>query len=188
MGQLTGSITEAASALSDVDPALIVFHCTASSMEEGLAAESGLMELIRETTGRPAVSTGQAVREALEHLGTKRLVMISPYVEQTNLHEVSYLEEAGFQLIHQLGLGLSGASQYLKITPEDWVKIAVENSRPEAEAYFLSCTNTTMIDAIEKCEAVLSRPVITSNQATLWACRQRLGLSSYVPGLGRLFR
>lgn len=186
--QLTEAILEGARTLSDVQPGVIVFHCTATSMEEGLASENRLLEMIHEATGCPALSTGQAVREALGSLGVKRLVMISPYVKQTNLHEVSYLEEAGFDVIHELGLGLTGADEYLKLTPDDWVTIVLDNMRSEAEGYFLSCTNTAMIDAIERCEDTLSRPVVTSNQATLWACRQRLGLGGYIPGLGRLFK
>jgi len=186
--QLIEAILEAARALSDVKPGVIVFHCTASSMEEGLGSEARLVEQIHDVTGCPALTTGQAVREALSCLGVKRLVMITPYVEKTNLHEVSYLQEAGFEVIHELGLGLTGADQYLKLTPDDWKEIAIRNMRSEAEGYFLSCTNTTMIEAIEKCEDTLSRPVVTSNQATLWACRQRLGLGGYIPGLGRLFK
>ena len=186
--QLTEAILEAARTLSDVKPGVVVFHCTATSMEEGLASETQLLKLIHEATGCPALSTGQAVTEALCSLGVKRLVMISPYVKQTNLHEVNYLQEAGFEVIHELGLGLTGADDYLKFNPEDWVAIAKENSRSEADGYFLSCTNTTMIDAIERCEDTLSRPVVTSNQAALWGCRQRLGLGGYISGLGRLFR
>ncbi len=186
--QLAEAILEAARTLSDVNPRVIVFHCTASSMEEGLASETRLLEMIHEATGCSVLSTGQAVREALGSLGVKRLVMISPYVKQTNLHEVNYLEEAGIDVIHEQGLGLTGADEYLKLTPQDWMAIAMENRRSEAEGYFLSCTNTTMIDAIERCEDTLSRPVVTSNQATLWACRQRLGLGGYIPGLGRLFK
>jgi maleate cis-trans isomerase len=186
--QLTETILEAARALSDIKPGVIVFHCTASSMEEGLSSEARLVEQIHDVTGCPALTTGQAVREALSCLGVKRLVMITPYVEQTNLHEVTYLHEAGFEVIHELGLGLNGAGEYLRLTPDDWKEIAIKNMRPEAEGCFLSCTNTTMIEAIEKCEEKLGRPVVTSNQATLWACRQRLGLDGYIPGLGRLFK
>ena len=36
--ELKSSLIEAAEALSDVRPAIIVFHCTANSMENGLAA------------------------------------------------------------------------------------------------------------------------------------------------------
>ena len=185
---LKEAILEGARVLSDTKPGVIVFHCTASSMEEGVTSESRLVEQIQDSCGCLAMTTGQAVRESLSYLGVKKLVMISPYVEKTNLHEVNYLQEAGFEVVHELGLGLTGADEYLKVTPEDWKEIAIKNKRPEAEGYFLSCTNTTMIEAIERCEENLGRPVVTSNQATLWACLQRLELSRSISGLGRLFK
>jgi len=186
--ELKGSIAEAARAISDTKPAVIVFHCTATSMEEGLAGEAHIVEEIQRSSGCPTITTGQAVREALRHMGVKKLVLISPYVKKTNQLEHHYMREAGFEVIHDLGLGLFGGDQYITVTPERWKEIVLENARPEAEGYFLSCTNTTMIEVIEECEQRLNRPVVTSNQATLWACLQRLGLARYITGLGRLFK
>ncbi len=186
--ELKGAIAEAARVISDAKPAVIVFHCTATSMEEGLAGEAHLVEEIQRSSGCPTITTGQAVREALRHLGVKKLVLISPYVEKTNQLEHHYMREAGLEVLHNLGLGLSGGDQYITVTPERWKEIVLENTRPEADGYFLSCTNTTMIEVIEECEQHLDRPVVTSNQATLWACLHRLGLSRRITGLGRLFQ
>ena len=187
LAELNVAIAEAAAALSDVKPGIIVFHCTASSMEEGLAGEAGVIETISEASGRTAITSGQAITEALKYLGLKKLVLISPYVKTTNEHEVCYLREAGFEVIHELGLGLSGSDDYIAVAPERWMEIVWENHRPEADGYLLSCTNTTMIEMIEAAERRLRKPVVTSNQATLWSCLRRLGMSEPVSGLGRLF-
>ena len=187
LAELMETTADAARVISDTKPAVIVFHCTATSMEEGLAGEAHLVEEIQKSSGTPAITTGQAVTEALRHLGVKKLVLVSPYVEKTNQLELQYMREAGFEVIHDLGLGLTGGDQYITVTPERWKEVVLENARPEAEGYFLSCANTTMIEVIEECEQHLNRPVITSNQATLWACLQRLGLARPTAGLGRLF-
>ena len=131
---------------------------------------------------------GPGSQRSIEAFGSKKLVLISPYVEKTNQLEHHYMREAGFEVIHDLGLGLAGGDQYITVTPERWKEIVLENTRPEADGYFLSCTNTTMIEVIEECEQRLNRPVVTSNQATLWACLQRPGLARYITGLGRLFK
>lgn len=185
--ELREAIGEAAAALSDTKPDLIVFHCTASSMEEGLAGEAAVLDVIQEASGCAAMTTGQAVTQALRILGVKKLVLVSPYVEQTNQHEVRYLTEAGFDVIHDLGLGLSGGDEYIAVTPKRWREIVSENIRPQAEGYLLSCTNTTMIEVIEDLERELKKPVVTSNQATLWACLRRLNFTEPVEGLGQLF-
>jgi maleate cis-trans isomerase len=188
LGELHGAIAEAAAALSDVKPGIVVFHCTASSMEEGLAGEAAVIDTIVKASGCPTITTGQAITEALKHLGIKKLVLVSPYVKATNEHEVSYLREAGFEVIHELGLGLGGSDDYIAVAPERWREIAWENRRAEADGYLLSCTNTTMIEAIEATERKLEKPVVTSNQATLWACLRKFGLIPSIAGLGQLFK
>jgi maleate isomerase len=185
--ELKKSLIEAAEALSDTKPDMIVFHCTANSMENGLAHEAALVETIQSASGRPAITTAQAVREAFAHLGIKKLVLVSPYVKQTNEHEVEYLREAGFTVLHELGLGLE-SDAYSSVTPEEWIKITKENTRADADGYFLSCTNTRMIEAIDDLERDLGKPVVSSNQATLWACLKKLGISHTNKALGGLFR
>jgi maleate isomerase len=184
--ELKKSLIEAAEALSDTKPALIVFHCTANSMENGLAGEADLVETIQQASGCETITTGQAIREAFNRFGIKKLVLISPYVKETNAHEVNYLAEAGFTVLHDVGLGLQ-SDGYGAVTPQEWIQIARENTRPDADGYFLSCTNTRMIEAIADLERQLEKPVINSNQATLWLCLKNLGVRHRNTALGRLF-
>jgi maleate cis-trans isomerase len=44
-----------------------------------------------------------------------------------------------------------------------------------------------MIEVIEEIEKGLGKPVITSNQAALWAALQRLEFNGEIAALGRLF-
>jgi maleate isomerase len=185
--ELRPAIAEAAAALGDAKPGIIVFHCTASSMEAGLEGEKSVLDAIMNATGCAAITTGQAISEALKFLRVRKLVLLSPYVKATNEHEVHYLREAGFEVIHELGLGLSGSDDYIAVTAARWNELAWKNRRAEADGYLLSCTNTTMIEAIEAAERRLAKPVVTSNQAALWACLRKLGLDGRVSGLGRLF-
>ena len=184
--ELKPALTEAAQVLSDVRPGIIVFHCTANSMENGLEGEKDLVHTVEQASGCPTITTAQAITEAFRHFGIKTLVLISPYVKETNAHEVKYLSEAGYAVLHELGLGLE-TQAYSSVTPEQWVKIVKENARPDADGYFLSCTNTRMIESIRELERDLGKPVVSSNQATLWACLKRLGITHQDEKLGRLF-
>ncbi len=185
--ELKDTLAEASAALSDTNPGVIVFNCTANSMEAGLAGEARVLEVIQKASGCPAITTGQAITEALKLLRLKKLVLISPYVAKTNEHEVQFLREAGFEVIHDLGLGLRGGDQYINVTPQRWKEVAMENIRPETDGYLLSCTNTTMIEVIEDLEQSLKKPVVTSNQAALWAALRKLGVKARPNGLGQLF-
>jgi maleate isomerase len=185
--ELERPLREAAEAISDVNPNLIVFHCTANSMENGLAHEAAIVDIIEKASGCATLTTAQAITQAFSHCGIKKLVLVSPYVKETNQHEVKYLNEAGFTVLHELGLSLEPHA-YSAVTPAEWKKVVKENTRDDADGYFLSCTNTRMIEAIEDLEKDLAKPVINSNQATLWACLRRLGIGQRNEKLGRLFR
>lgn len=184
--ELKPQLGDAAAALADVKPGIIVFHCTANSMENGLAHEAAIVETVQQASGCRTITTAEAIREAFARCAIKKLVLISPYVQETNRHEVRYLSEAGFTVLHELGLALE-THAYAAVTPQEWIRVVNENTRPEADGYFLSCTNTRMIEAIDELEQQLEKPVINSNQATLWACLKRLGIAHTDKKLGRLF-
>lgn len=187
LDELARPLSEAAEAISDVRPGVIVFHCTANSMEKGLAHEAAIVKIIEKASGCPTLTTAQAITRAFDRVGIKKLVLISPYVKATNEHEVQYLSEAGYTVLHELGLSLE-THAYSKVTPEEWKTVVKENTRAEADGYFLSCTNTRMIEAVDDLERDLGKPVVNSNQAVLWNCLNQLGVRHSGESLGRLFQ
>ena len=183
---LKPELIQAAEALSDIKPSVIVFHCTANSMESGLAHEKAIVDIIEQASGCPTITTAQALTQAFDRVGIKKLVLISPYVQATNQLEVNYLSETGYTVLHEKGLALDSHA-YSTVTPEEWKKVVKENLRADADGYFLSCTNTRMIEAINDLERDLGKPVINSNQATIWACLKKMGIEHSDNRLGRLF-
>jgi len=156
-------------------------------MESGRAHEKAIVDIVEQASGCPTITTAQALTQAFDHCGIKKLVLISPYVQATNQLEVSYLSETGYTVLHELGLALEPHA-YSSVTPEQWRKVVKDNLRAQADGYFLSCTNTRMIEAIDQLEQDLDKPVINSNQATIWACLKRLGIKHSDARLGRLCR
>ena len=183
---LKPELIQAAEALSDIKPSVIVFHCTANSMESGLDHEKAIVDIIEQASGCPTITTAQALTRAFDRVGIRRLVLISPYVQATNQLEVNYLSETGYTVLHEKGLALESQA-YSTISPDGWKKVVKENLRADADGYFLSCTNTRMIETIEDLERDLQKPVVNSNQATLWACLKKLGIAHADKRLGRLF-
>ena len=184
---LLPKIAEAGEMLADARCDVIVFHCTASSTEAGRDAEARVVETIRSATGAQATTTGSALLEALGALGARRLVALSPYMEEASAREIVFLEEAGLEVIRDRSLNLNGSDEYLLVTPAYWLRLIEEESDPSADAYLLSCTNIHSLDIIEAAERSTGKPVVASNQATLWTCLRLCGLQDAVPGLGRLF-
>jgi len=192
LSALTEDIQRAASALADAKCDIVVFHCTGHAMEEGPDGDARTRTLIKSATGIEAMSTAAAIEEALGALNLKKLILLTPYDQDTNDHEIDYLRQLNIAVVHDVALALPGSDDYLAQPPERWVELAVEHARDDADGYFLSCTNTTQIEAIEPIERRLGKPVVNSNQAVLWACvkrlRHKLGAVELAPALGRLVR
>jgi maleate isomerase len=188
VAELTDEIAHAAGTLADAHPDLIVFHCTHTSMKEGADGEARIISLIRKTTGIDALSTSSLVNDALRALGLRKLVVLSPY--QSNDNIIDYLAAAGFTVVNDVALKCKTAADFEAITPKRWLELAKENDRPDADGIFLSCTNTTQIEAVAAIEEALGKPVVNSNQAVLWGClkrlKQKLGGVPPMPDLGRL--
>ena len=68
LSELKRPLVEAAEALSDVKPGMIVFHCTANSMESGLAHEKAIVEIIEQASGCPTITTAQAITQAFDRV------------------------------------------------------------------------------------------------------------------------
>jgi maleate cis-trans isomerase len=185
--EMREEIARSAAALADSGPDLIVYHCTDSSMREGCAGERTLTGIVNEATGIETVATSALVIEAMRALGTRSVVLLSPY--QSNDVIIGYLAENGIAVRHDVALKLNG-HEFVAVTPQRWLELAREHDRADADGIFLSCTNTTQIEAIEDIELALGKPVVNSNQAVLWGCvnrlGSRLGAVGPMPRLGRL--
>jgi maleate isomerase len=178
-------IAEAAQTLGDAKCDLIVFHCTANSMEAG-AAEPRIVATIEAATGRRATTTASAVVQALRALEVRRLALITPYAPETNAHEVAFLAQHDVTVVRDRALNLPPSDGYIAAPERLWLQVAEEERDPRADVYFFSCTNVQTIDLIETLEAWLGRPVVTSNQAVLWYALRICGRDDRVPGLGTL--
>ena len=187
--QMADEITLSAQLLSDVSPTLIVFHCTDTTMTQGPQGEGKILDIVKDATGIDAVATSRLVLEALQALGIKKLVLLSPYT--SNKAVIDYLAATGHTVLHDVALGLK-AHEFADVTPREWIELAQKHDRPEADGIFLSCTNTTQIDAVAEIERRLGKPVVNSNQAVLWGSlkrlRGKLGTLPAMPQLGSLMQ
>lgn len=174
---------ELASAAVDV----VIYGCTAGSTgEEGRAVRTALAA----ATGAPVVTTSDAVTAALRHLGARRLAVATPYVPAVNALERAHLEHEGFEVVAIAGLGLGDTETSRRRIgyqpPSVAYALARQVDRPEADAAFIGCTNFATLDVLAALERDLGKPVVSSNQATLWAALRAAGVRASIAGYGRL--
>lgn len=184
--ELLPKVAGAAELLADANCNPVVFHCTANSMADGLAGEKRINETIEAATGKAATTTASATMAALRALDAHRIVLVSPYVRETHEHELEFLDEAGFEIVAERNLALAGSDAYCGMAPKLWIDTMAEMKNASADAYFVSCANIRAIEVLEEMEAMLDRPVLTSNQVVIWHALRLAGIDDPVPGLGRL--
>ena len=168
-------IEEATQALTDAHCGVVAFHCTANSMQEGLSGEERILGAMTRAGAPQATTTATAVRRAFDALGARKVVLITPYDQATTDHEAEFLQEAGYQVLQAMGFALKGSDAYCATPPAFWRDRVLEAARGDAEVYFVSCANISVLGVIEELEQRLRRPVVTSNQAVVWDCVNRLG-------------
>ena len=78
-------------ALAQSDVEVILYACTSGSFLSGPGREDELGERIQALTGIPGITTSTAVIRALKALRAGRVYMITPYPDDVNVEEVSFL-------------------------------------------------------------------------------------------------
>ena len=71
-------------------------------------------------------------------------------------------------------------------TPEDVVEFCADVCDARADALLVSCTMWRALEVVGELERRLGIPVVTANQATIWASFRKLGLHHPIYGFGRL--
>ncbi len=162
--------------LATVRPDVVVFACTSAGVLRGNAWEAELVERIAERTGSHAISVAGAVRRAIAARGAARVGVLTPYVEALNDTIRASLEADGLKVAAIHGLGLAVNAEIGALEPDRIEAAAVERLRDvDADLVFVSCTNLRAVEARERIQDALGRPVVTSNHAALEAALGWLG-------------
>ncbi len=171
--------------LASLSPTVVAYACTSGSFLDG---EKGLRKLTAEIGAKvdcPVVATSAALVEALRWLGIGRLTLVTPYLDVVTETEQSFLEACGFEVVAAAGMGLSGDA-IREVPPERVHDFALALDHGDADAVFISCTDLRALETVPELEETLGKPVLTSNQVTLWALLRACGHRSPVAGAGRL--
>ena len=174
--------------LASADVDVIVLGATAPSFLKGLGYDRELIARIEAATGKRATTTSTALIAALRHLGVSRVVLGAAYDDKVNAIAKAFLEANGIEVLAAQGLGMVDNLAVGRLGSDSAYELARRIDRPDAEAIVLACTNWKTMDAIERLERELGKPVISTTQASLWAALRIIGRIEGVAGYGRLLR
>lgn len=184
MDRMNADMEQAARYLSTASVDLVVYACTGGSFYKGRGYDMEMLALIERTAGVPAVATAPAAADALTYLGVKTISVTSPYGDWRDERLRDYYTEAGFNVLNVDGepvASAAGNSGICDQSPESVVEFSATACRPEAEAHFCSCTAWRSMEGVAQLERRIAKPVVSANQATVWAAFKRLEIE---PNLG----
>jgi maleate isomerase len=168
---------------------VIGFGFTSSAYVIGRDGELDMCTRLSDRAGGlPIVASGAAMVDAALSLGAERVFLVSPPWFDTHLTELGsqYFASAGLDVVAAASADLPSDQRSIAPAPlHAWV---MANTPEEADVVIIGGNGFRAVGVIEALELDIDRPVVTANQALLWACVTRVGSSAQVVGYGRLFR
>lgn len=164
----------------------VAYACTLASFVGGKIGEHAIRQAMIEAGAGAALTTSGAVVEALEALGAERVSVATPYLPEVSAYLDDFLGEHGIEAVRHEALGLDREIWNVPYARTAELIRAVDD--PAAEAIVVSCTNLPSYDLIAPLERELGKPIVTANQATMWATLRRLGIAAVGPGQALLAR
>ena len=164
----------------------ILFTQTSASYLLGHDYDKAVQARIETVSGRPALTAAQTVDDALRAVGAERIALASPFPDHANALSAAYLTESGFEVVGSAGLDVTDNYAISQIRREQVIDVGLRADRSNADAVVMPGGNMPCLDAVEKLEQRLGKPVIATNAAGIWALLRRFGGHGNIEGFGVL--
>ncbi len=187
--EMEGNAVRAVGELASAKVDSVAYCCTVSGALRGIEKDRQFCQDMEAQWGTPVTSTMLAVTEALQHLGLKKIVVTTPYMDSHHVAERAYLKEAGIEALTMQGMGLETAEGFASVPPQEIFDFAMDawnGYADEADGLFISCMNHDGMAAAQDLEDEIGKPVVTSHTATLWRVLSQAGETEPLHGYGRL--
>jgi maleate isomerase len=181
------SIGEATRMICDCRPSVVALSGTGVSFVGGFGYDQQIIQKIKEASHNlPATTTSSSVIDAFKLLGVKKVSVVTPYLEEVSRIAVKFVEDSGIEVLDMKWLGL-GRFDIARVSKETLYRTAREVNKSDSQAIFISCVNLHTLEIIQSLEDDLGKPVVTSNQATIWNMLRLAGIKDQFEGYGQLF-
>ena len=160
----------ASAAQFDVAPLQVLgFACTGSSYLVGASREAEHLAALTASNGYPVLSAAQAILQALQTLGARRIALLSPYPGWLSKAGQTYWQAAGLTITAIAGLPgeLMDTRNIYKLTTPAVGNILASLDTTGCDAVLLSGTGMPSLRIIAA--HTLPVPVLSSNLCLAWA-------------------
>lgn len=152
---------------------LVAYGCTAAGFLAGPARDATIASELGEITGKPVVTTASAMTAVLQHIGARRIALVTPYQDLVNERLRAFLEQSGIAVEVLASFGAETVDELAAITPDEIAARARETMRPNCDALFIACSQLPTREILPGLERELGRPAWSSIKATAWHALQK---------------
>jgi len=179
---------EAAFKISRIHPDVVAFGCTSGSFLEGESWNDTITKKLSDIVS-PAkvVTTSTAVKKALRKLKLEKIAVATPYPDDINNRLKVYMESQGFNVVRLDSSCDLGPSSFIRSNNMAY-HLAKRIDGADIDGIFISCTDFRTIEILDTLERDVDKPVVSSNQATMWACLIAAKIGDKIEGCGKLLR
>ncbi|SPH23335.1 Maleate isomerase [Defluviimonas aquaemixtae] len=181
-------ITETLRLISGIRPRAVLYGCTSATLTHGAGFDRELAAQIGARSGAVSLTAAGSLVLAIRVLGAAKVGFSSPYLGEINDQAAAFLADEGIATVARADIGRElGNYGQGELTPDEIFALAMRVNVPEVEAIVLSCTDMRSVETVDRIEAATGKPVVTSNQAMVFALCRALGLPRPPGAPGRLF-
>ncbi len=170
-----------------VDMPVVAFACTSGALVIG---EDRVAELVK--TVRPNAKVTDPVTAAIAALratGVRRVGLLTPYVREINHRLRAALMARGLDIPVMGSFNEADDDIVARMTPRAILDAIVQiGQSASCDGVFVSCTSLRVARIVEEAEALIDKPVTSSNHALAWHMLRLAGIDEDIPGFGRLYR
>jgi maleate cis-trans isomerase len=168
-----------------------VYACLSTSLVTGHGWDERCAASMRARTGRPGWTAASATVAALKVVGARRISLVSPYPPAVHTRIPAYFARDALEVVSAASLDIADVHAVARCEPGRVAELARSTLVPAAEALCIVATDLATLDLVAPLEAALGVPVVTTNQALVWAALGSLAARDRLAGLsgpGELFR
>jgi maleate cis-trans isomerase len=137
--------------------------------------------------GVPSLTSAEAIGGAVRALGARRIALVSPYSQEVIGRAQRYFADRyGLEVMAMEGFGATDAYAIGTLSADNATDAFARIDRPEIEVLVVPGGNFPTMQHIAAWEQQFHKPVITTNQAALWAMMGVMKIATPLPGLGCL--
>ncbi len=174
--------------IAGVRPDAVLFGCTSATLTHGPSFDADLARQIKSGSGALSLTAAGSLIAAITALGAAKVGFSSPYLGEINAQAIDFMSQNGIETVRCADIGRElGNYGQGELTPDEVFDLACQADHREAQAIVLSCTDMRSVEAIDRIEEKLGKPVVTSNQAMMFCLMRALNLPRHDALPGQLF-